>query len=182
MKRSMIFLALALSAGVALAGTAAVSDKHDGKRDGEHGDWHAKAEARFNQADGNHDGKLSFAEMQAAEQRRLKERFDRMDGDHDGGVSLAEMRQAHQHRGDMRRHRGEHWQGMRQMHEKLQSLDSNHDQALSKQELGNSFPKLTENFDRLDGNHDGKLTREEMHAMHRMHHGDDSDATPPASR
>jgi Ca2+-binding EF-hand superfamily protein len=174
MKRSMIFLALALSAGVALAESAAVSDTHHG----EHGDWHAKAEARFNEADGNRDGKLSFAEMQNAEQRRLKERFDRLDANHDGGVSLAEMRQAHQHRGD-RRHR---WQGMHEMHEKLQALDTNHDQALTKQELGGSFPRLSENFDRLDGNHDGKLTREEIHAMHRMHHSDESKATPPASR
>jgi Ca2+-binding EF-hand superfamily protein len=175
MKRSLIFLALALSAGLALAETATVSGKHDG----EHGDRHAKAEARFNEVDSNHDGKLSFAEMQAAEQQRLKERFDRLDADHDGGVSLAEMRQAHEHRGDMREHRHEHWQ---EMHEKLQALDTNHDQALTKQEIGDAFPRLTENFDRLDANHDGKLTREEMHAMHRMHHDDDQQMAPPANR
>jgi len=173
MKRSLIFLALALSAGIALAETAAVSGKHEGER----GDRHAKAEARLNEADGNHDGKLSFAEMQAAEQQRLKERFDRLDANHDGGVSLAEMRQARAHRGEMRGQRHERWQ---EMHEKLQALDTNHDQALTKQEIGDAFPRLTENFDRIDANHDGKLTREEMHAMHRMHHDEQSEMAPPA--
>ena len=175
MKRSLIFLTLALSAGLALAQSATVSGGHDG----EHGDRHAKAEARFNEADSNRDGKLSFAEMQAAEQRRLKERFDRLDSNHDGGVTLAEMRQGHEHRGEMREHRHERW---KEMHEKLQALDTNHDQALTKQEIGAAMPKPTENFDRLDGNHDGKLTREEMHAMHRMHHGDEPQEAPPASR
>jgi len=175
MKRSLIFLALAVSAGVALAGTTAMSDRHPG----EHGDWHAKAEARFNAADSNHDGKLSFAEMQNAEQQRLKERFDRLDANHDGGVTLAEMRQGRRHRGEMRGNERGRWQAM---HEKLQALDSNHDQALTKQEIGDAFPRLTENFDRIDANHDGKLTREEMQAMHRMHHDEGDRDSPPASR
>lgn len=172
MKRTAIFLALALGAGAVLAETAAVTGKHEGQR----GDWHADAEARFNHADGNHDGKLSFAEMEAAAQQRLRKHFDLLDSNHDGGVTLVEMRQAHQHRRDMRDHRRDHWQGM---HDKLQALDSNHDQALTKQEIGTSFPHLSENFDRIDANHDGKLTREEMRAMHRMHHDDARRSTPP---
>jgi len=173
MKRTVIFLALTLGAGVVLAATNA--ERYQGER----GDWHAKAEARFNQADRNHDGKLSFDEMQAAANQRLRERFDRLDSNHDGGVSLDEMRQGRQHGGDMHGQGREHWKAM---HEKLQALDTNHDQALTKQEIGSAFPRLSENFDRLDTNHDGKLTREEMHAMHRMHRDDDQDAPPPSPR
>jgi Ca2+-binding EF-hand superfamily protein len=166
-------LALALVASAAIAQTAAVSGKPDTWR----GDMHAKAQARFDEADSNHDSKLSFAEMQDAENRRLSERFNKLDVNHDGGVSMEEMRQAHEQRHEMRGQRRERWQGMR---EKLQALDSNHDQALTRAEIGTAMPKLAENFDRLDINHDGKLTRDEMRAMHRMHHDDDQQA-PPAS-
>src|SRR4029079_5193048 len=126
---------------------AAVSGNPGGDRNA----MHAKAEARFNESDSNHDGKISFAEMQASEQRRLRERFDKLDADHDGGVTMAEMRLAHERRHEGREQRREHWQGMR---EKMQSLDTNHDQALSRQEIGNSMPKLSENFDKIDANHD----------------------------
>lgn len=161
MNRIVLFIALTASAGIALAQTAMTTGNSDSPR----ADRHAKAEARFNDADSNHDGKISFEEMQAAEQHRLRERFDKLDANHDGGVSMDEMRLAHQHRGEMREQRREHWQGMR---EKLRSLDTDHDQALTKQELGDAMPRLAENFDRLDANHDGKLTRDEIHAMHRM--------------
>jgi Ca2+-binding EF-hand superfamily protein len=166
---------MALVAGGALAETAAVAGKSDAWR----GDMRAKAQARFDQADANHDGKLSFAEMQDAENRRLSERFNKLDANHDGGVSMEEMRQAHERGREMRGQRRERWRGMR---EKLQSLDSNHDQALTREEIGDAMPKLTENFDKIDANHDGKLTRDEMHAMHRMHHADASQPMPPASR
>lgn len=174
MKRSSLFLALALvlGAGAVFAQTATVSGPLDAGR----GDRHAKAQARFEESDTNHDGKLSFAEMQNAENRRLSERFNKLDVNHDGGISMAEMRQAHEQR---REHRREHWQGMRQ---KLQSLDSNHDQALTREEIGTALPKLAENFDRIDADHDGKLTRDEMRAMHRMHRADAPQSMPPASR
>jgi Ca2+-binding EF-hand superfamily protein len=175
MNRPLLLLALALVATAAIAQTAAVSGKTDAWR----GDRHAKAQARFDEADSNHDGKLSFAEMQDAENRRLSERFNKLDLNHDGGVSMEEMRQAHQQRREMRGERREHWQGMR---EKLQSLDSNHDQALTRAEIGDAMPKLTENFDKIDANHDGKLTRDEMRAMHRMHHSDAPQPMPPAGR
>jgi Ca2+-binding EF-hand superfamily protein len=164
MNRSLLCVALTLAVGASavFGQTAAVSGRSDAWR----GDMRARAQARFDEADTNHDGKLSFAEMQDAENRRLSERFNKLDVNHDGGVSMEEMRQAHQQRREMRERRREHWQGMRQ---KLQSLDVNHDQALTREEIGNAMPKLAENFDRLDTNHDGKLTRDEMRAMHRMH-------------
>jgi len=171
MNRSLLLLALALSTGAVLAQTAAVAGKSDAWR----GDMRARAQARFDEADTNHDGKLSFAEMQDAENKRLSERFNKLDANHDGGVSMEEMHQAHERGREMRGERREHRQAMR---EKLQSLDSNHDGALTREEIGDAMPKLAENFDRLDVNHDGKLTREEMHAMRRMHREDDSQALP----
>jgi Ca2+-binding EF-hand superfamily protein len=167
MNRLLLPLALTLAVSAVYAQSAAVS----GPAGARHEQMRAKAEARFREADGNHDGLISFAEMQAASQQRLKERFEKLDANHDGGVSMAEMQQAHQQRREMR---GEHRERRQAMREKLQSLDRDHDQALSRQELGNEMPKLAENFDRIDANHDGKLTREEMRAAHRMNHPEQS--------
>lgn len=117
---------------------------------------HALAQARFSQVDGNHDGKLSLAEMQDAQDIGLAERFARMDANKDGGVSQDEMRQAHRQRRENRH------AGREAIRAELLALDSNHDQALTRAEIGDRMPKLSENFERIDGNRDGKLTREEM--------------------
>jgi hypothetical protein len=56
--------------------------------------------------------------------------------------------------------------------EKLRALDANHDQALTRAEIGNEMPKLAERFDTLDANHDGRLTHDEMRAGRAGWHGD----------
>lgn len=124
-------------------------------------DPRARAEARFNEADRNHDGKLSLAEMQDAQDQRLAEKFARLDANNDGGVSQDEMSQAHGQRRDQRQARRA---GMQAMRAQLKALDRNQDQALTRAEIGDRMPRLAENFDRIDGNRDGKLTREEMRA------------------
>lgn len=62
----------------------------------------ARAEARFNESDRNHDRKLSLAEFQQARNQRLARRFARMDGNKDGGLSQAELRQGMRQRRQMR--------------------------------------------------------------------------------
>jgi len=57
------------------------------------------------------------------------------------------------------------------MREKLRALDVDQDQALSRAEIGDSMPKLSENFDTIDSNRDGKLTREEMRAARESREG-----------
>jgi Ca2+-binding EF-hand superfamily protein len=139
-------------------------------------DRQAKMQARFDASDSNRDGKLSYAEIQnsTAHLERMdsnrdgklsdaemqnpmhRARFDKADANRDGALTIEEMRQAHQANKNARRERKE------QMREKLQRLDANQDQALSRAEIGNEMPKLLENFDIFDGNNDGKITREEM--------------------
>ena len=43
---------------------------------------------------------------------------------------------------------------MQAAREKLQHLDLNIDQALTRAEIGNEMPKLLEHFDLIDGNND----------------------------
>jgi len=121
----------------------------------------AKAQERFQTLDTNRDGKLSYAELQNNPKHR--ERFDKADLNHDGGLSQDELRQAHEQRKQMRENqRAQRREKMQAAREKIQSLDVNKDQALTRAEIGNQMPKLLENFDIIDGNNDGKITREEM--------------------
>ena len=121
----------------------------------------AKAQERFQSLDGNRNGKLSYAELQNNPKHR--ERFDKADLNHDSGLSQDEIKQAHQEKKQLRQERRtkgrEKMQAARQ---KMQALDTNKDQALTRAELGNEMPKLSENFSIIDGNNDGKITREEM--------------------
>jgi Ca2+-binding EF-hand superfamily protein len=125
-------------------------------------DRRAEAEARFDQADKNKDGKLSLAEMQDAQDQRLAERFAKLDANQDGGVSKDEFRQAHeQQRAERQERKGQ----MKEKHQQLMALDADKDGAFTRAELGDKAPRLAENFDRIDANKDGKITREEMQAM-----------------
>jgi len=121
----------------------------------------AKAQERFQTLDTNRDGKLSYAEIQNNPKHR--ERFDKADLNHDGGLSQDELKQAHEQKKQQRQQRRSQMrEKMQAGREKLQSLDVNKDQALTRAEIGNEMPKLLENFDIIDGNNDGKITREEM--------------------
>jgi Ca2+-binding EF-hand superfamily protein len=119
-----------------------------------HAERQAKAQARFQALDVNRDAKLSYAEMQNNAEHR--ERFNKADLNHDGGLSQDEMKQAHQQK------KQQHEQRRNQGREKMQSLDLDKDQALTRAEIGSGMPKLLENFSIIDGNNDGKITREEM--------------------
>ena len=65
-------------------------ERHHG-RFGPHIDWEA--------ADTDHDGKISWAEFQAAATAHLKERFDKLDANHDGFISKDELHGDHDHHG-----------------------------------------------------------------------------------
>lgn len=112
-----------------------------------------RAEA-FAEADSNRDGRLTLAEFQAARSRKLAEQFQRMDGNRDGALTADEMSQA----------RREHRQMRASRRGGIKALDSNGDQALSRAEIGDKMPRLTENFDSIDLDHDGRLDRTELRA------------------
>lgn len=150
MKKALVVFALLAAAGVAAAQSA--GDAPEARR--MRGDL-------FAERDSNKDGKISLAEWQQADQARQKQLFERLDADRDGSLTQEEVRkQREQRRQQMQERRGQRHEGMK----KLQELDSDGDQALSRAEIGDQLPKLAENFDRLDADRDGKLTREEMRA------------------
>lgn len=121
----------------------------------------AKAQERFKTLDANRDNKLSYAELQNNPKHR--ERFDKADLNRDGGLSQDELKQAREQKREQRQDRRMQLrQKMQAGREKLQRLDVDKDQALTRAEIGNEMPKLAENFDIIDGNNDGKITREEM--------------------
>ena len=70
-----------------------------------------------------------------------------------------ELRQAHQQRREQRQARSARRQAMRA---ELRALDSNQDQALTRAEIGDRMPRLSENFARIDADHDGRITRAEL--------------------
>lgn len=119
-------------------------------------DPHARMEEKFQQTDRDHDGRLSLAEMEAAQHQRLVERFGKLDRNGDGGLTPDEMREAGRERFQAKRE-----ERMAQR-DRVRALDTDHDQALSRAEIGDALPRLSQNFDRLDLNHDGKLTRDEV--------------------
>ncbi len=58
----------------------------------------------FDAADTDHDGKISWAEFQAAADKHLKERFDKLDKNHDGFIEKDELHGGH---GDHHWHHGD---------------------------------------------------------------------------
>ena len=151
MKRSLILLAGLLSCTAALAQSAAPR-ADEGER---HGDRRGEfAEAKFADADSNHDGNISQSEWQSASLRRASEHFQKMDSNRDGKLTQTEMAAG--------RHMGGRGHGDRR--ERLRALDADGDSQLSRAEIGDNMPRLAADFDRLDGNRDGRLSREEMRA------------------
>ncbi|KAA2285043.1 EF-hand domain-containing protein [Arenimonas fontis] len=156
MKRTLIFTALALAGGLALA-----RDETGGEA--RRAEWRAQAEARFAEADKDGDGRLDKVEAQAAFGDRFVARFDRMDGDGDGELTPDEMRRAHR--------------GLRHGHRRMaysaglwRGMDDDGDGLISRAELGDKMPRLAEDFAAIDSDRDGKLSRGEVRAWRKAGH------------
>ena len=120
----------------------------------------AQSNAAFAANDTNHDGFISLAEMQAAQNRdlqkaqaavraKLEAQFRQLDTNHDGQLSLQEFLAMATVRPN---------QTPQQL---VQMLDTNHDGKVSEEEFRAARLKQ---FDQLDANHDGVLTPAEMQA------------------
>ena len=95
--------------------------------------------------DGNGDGSVDLAEIQAARPDFTAEKFNAADRNGDGRLSRDELRVAH---GQAHRHR---------------NLDTDGDGSFSLEEMQKVHPDLTqEQYVAFDGDKDGKLTRAEL--------------------
>lgn len=159
MRKTLIFTALALSAGVVLAQTPSPMA---GERAAQRAEWRAQAEARFKQADSDGDGQLDRVEVKALGPR-LAEHFDKVDADADGELSRGEMAAARaamgRHAGKARHRRQGYMAGL------FQGMDDDGNGAVSRAELGGKAPKLAENFATIDADGNGELSREELKAF-----------------
>ena len=128
------------------------------------GDYLKIVDGRFNNADTNHDGFVSKAEMVAQQQRdvqqakaalakKLQDEFKRLDTNHDGKLSLEEFMAA-----APAIRVGENADQM------MQRLDTNHDGRMSAEEWRS--PELAK-FNRVDANHDGIVTPAEQQAFNK---------------
>lgn len=155
MRKTLLFTALALASGLALAQQAVPAD-----RDAMRAEWRARAEARFAEADRNGDGKLDKAEA-GQHAPRMAEHFDRIDANADGGIDRQELAQVHakMHHG----RRGMHTR--KTFHQGLfLGMDDDRNGAISRAELGDKVPKLAENFAAIDKDGNGELSHGEFRA------------------
>lgn len=53
-------------------------------------------EEKFQEADANNDGKITFSEFKTSHEKRMKERFDKADSDSDGAIDKDEMKNLQQ--------------------------------------------------------------------------------------
>lgn len=149
---------LVLSLSLALAGVALAQQANPGHPDGR---VREPGAAVFDRMDSDHDGKVTAAEFQQAERERQQRLFERMDRNHDGAITREESQALRdEHRQKFRGRRDDRRQRM----EQLRGLDTDGDQQLSRAEIGDKMPRLSEHFATIDANKDGKLSREEMRA------------------
>lgn len=109
----------------------------------------------FQHIDGDHDGRITRSEFDAARSAA----FARADADHDGKLSLGELRALAAQTGSAAQGRPS-----REQLEKLRRIDRNGDRAIDAGE----FAALSErSFAKLDANGDGSVTSEESGALAR---------------
>lgn len=135
MKKTFALFLLGLALAPALAGAAAPQDATR-CADGRPAGGHCKAL----HLDSNKDGFVSREEASGAP--RLLQKFDQLDGDRDGRLSMDELRRARPHRGAQRADSNRDNYVSRQealefrpLLERFDQLDSNHDGMLSQDEL-----------------------------------------------
>lgn len=120
-----------------------------GERGGMRGAGGPMMETMFQQADANHDGKVTRAEADALRTQK----FAQADTNHDGKLDEAELVAM----------RGEHRSD--RMGEHFAKLDRDGDGKISKEEAP---PRMAAMFDQADTDRDGKLSVEELKAAHPM--------------
>jgi hypothetical protein len=123
----------------------------------------AKADARFDRLDANHDGKLSADDRAAG----LAARFKALDSDGNGQLSFAEFQAAAQKRGDgMQGGRGGHRGGRGLGHGGGHGGGFGGDPSGSVTKADFQAKALA-HFDRADADHDGQLTPAERQQARR---------------
>ncbi len=139
--RTTPWLATGLAAAVVLTASAALADPRWGRGDGHE----LRAIELFETFDGDGDGRLTQAEIDAARDAQ----FERFDADGDGRLSLEEYQNL--------------WMDAmrRAMVRQFQRHDSDGDAALTKEEFRERYARMIVRFDR-DG--DGVITLEELRA------------------
>lgn len=200
MKYVAVLAALGLGSAVLMVNSDAIAQGHgpgafmerlkaadknaDGKLDREEAASLPRISKNFDAIDANHDGYITFDELQAYMQShrghhghgglkaldkdgdgkisreeaaaapRLAENFDKIDTNHDGFLTRDELQAAHQ---AMAR---AHWA----------KIDTDGDGKISRAEAQANAPKLYEHFDAVDTDKDGFITPDEMKAAMRAHH------------
>ncbi|MEZ5810903.1 MAG: acid-shock protein [Rhizobiaceae bacterium] len=143
-KTTTIALAFATLAG--LAGSSAVAQERQG--------WRHDGGQRFERADADNSGDLTFEEFSAA----FNERLDGMDADGDGTMTVEEIA------AEVMQRRAE-----RMAKRIISRYDTDGDGKLTVAEIESHQKKL---FALLDGNDDGKLEKEEARRNgFERHHG-----------
>lgn len=149
-----------LTAGVLLAGTAAVTARGFGYGPGgcwgPGGGFGGPGQAMFNTADANKDGTITRAEAQAVRDNM----FAKFDTDKNGSVNAEEIDSGLSVMVDAMK--------VRVRYRLLSRFDANGDGQISKDEFGKN---ALLRFDRVDVNNDGKVTRDEMLNMRMMNRG-----------
>jgi Ca2+-binding EF-hand superfamily protein len=139
--RKLVLACIAVSAGLVASSAIAGDDKAD-------------VDKKFAEMDTNKDGKISSAEHGVG----AKAMFDKMDSNKDGKVTAAEMKASH------KAITGRAWKkGDMSAADKIKSLDTNGDGALSAEEHATGTMLV---FAQMDADSDGSLTKEEMAAGH----------------
>jgi Ca2+-binding EF-hand superfamily protein len=142
---------------------------HDGRLDasekpawkGRHGrGGHEGGMQRLIKADTDGDGRLSRSEV--AQMSWLAGSFEQIDGNHDGYIVRSELRSYHERMRPQREAERD-----KRFDERFAAADLNHDGKLSRLEVSEKMPQLSQAFAFMDEDRDGFLTRDDLRHEHR---------------